>query len=134
LLDIRRRFDLTGVNAFSVPSPDNKTKVGDGSMMRIMPIRSALLASIAGIAIAMSLSCVSNSASVADVWEQVLGLQLQDEQKCTLAGTLFLREMPKADGVLRSGRARCFDGRQFDFSQSKPNSKFEIRACEPTAC
>ena len=45
-------------------------------MMRIMPIRSALLASIAGIAIAMSLSCVSNSASVADVWEQVLGLQL----------------------------------------------------------
>ncbi len=99
--------------------------------MMITPIRNTFLAAIA---IAASLSYTSNFASAADVWEQVLGLQLQDEQKCTLSGTLFLREIPKADGVLRSGRARCFDGRQFDFSQSKPDSKFEIRACEPTAC
>ena len=45
--------------------------------MMITPIRNTFLAAIA---IAASLSYTSNFASAADVWEQVLGLQLQDEQ------------------------------------------------------
>lgn len=69
-----------------------------------------------------------------EVWEQLLKLQLEDEKKCVLAGTVFVREMPGPEGVTISGRAKCFDGREFDFSQSKPHMKFEIRACEPTVC
>ena len=67
-------------------------------------------------------------------WEHLLGMQLEDEQKCILAGTLYVREMPVGNAVVLSGRARCFDGRLFDFSQSKPHLKFEIRACEPVVC
>ena len=48
-----------------------------------------------------------------EVWEQLLGVQLVEEQRCVLAGTLFVREMPTREGVTLSGRARCFDGRQF---------------------
>jgi hypothetical protein len=67
-------------------------------------------------------------------WEHLLGMQLEDEQKCILAGTLYVREMPVGNAVVLSGRARCFDGRQFDFSQGKPHLKFEIRACDPVFC
>jgi hypothetical protein len=67
-------------------------------------------------------------------WEQLLALQLDDEKKCLLSGTVFVREMPSAEGVIISGRVKCFDGRQFDFSQAKPHMKFDIRACEPTVC
>jgi hypothetical protein len=69
-----------------------------------------------------------------EVWEQLLKLQLEDEKKCVLAGTVFVREMPGPEGVTISGRAKCFDGREFDFSQLKPHMKFDIRACEPTVC
>ncbi len=69
-----------------------------------------------------------------EVWEQLLKLQLEDEKKCVLAGTVFVREMPGPEGVTISGRAKCFDGREFDFSQAKPHMKFDIRACEPTVC
>lgn len=72
--------------------------------------------------------------AAAEVWEQLLGAQLYDEHKCTLAGTLYVRELPSGDSVILSGRARCFDGREFDFSQSKPHMKFEIRSCDPVYC
>ena len=72
--------------------------------------------------------------AAAPVWERLLDSQLQDEKKCVLAGTLFVREMPTGAGVILSGRARCFDGREFDFSQSKPHMKFELRACDPMVC
>ncbi len=73
-------------------------------------------------------------AARAEVWEQLLGAQLEDEHKCILAGTLYVREIPMADSIALSGRARCFDGREFDFSQSKPHMKFEIKACDPVYC
>ena len=91
-------------------------------------------------AISIALAALSSSLvqaqqlAAAEVWEQLLDSQLQDEKKCVLAGTLFVREMPSPDGVILSGRAHCLDGRLFDFSQSKPHMEFEIRARHPVAC
>jgi hypothetical protein len=89
--------------------------------------------SVAVAAVVLMLLMARPSSGI-EVCEQLLSAQLEDEQRCVLAGTLFVREMPVRDGITLSGRARCFDGRQFDFSQSKPHLKFEIRACEPVAC
>lgn len=86
------------------------------------------------VSVAPSGSMLSSSTEAAEAWEHVLDSQLQEEKKCVLAGTVFVRQLPTGDGVTLSGRARCFDGREFDFSQSKPHMKFEIRACDPVVC
>ncbi len=87
--------------------------------------------------------CVTNTAAMSPgempeqgqpTWEKLLTLQLEDEKKCVLSGTIFVREMPGAEGVTYSGRAKCYDGREFDFSQQKPHMKFDIKACDPTVC
>lgn len=67
-------------------------------------------------------------------WEQVLAQQLDLEQKCVMTGTYDVQEWPLGDELVLSGKARCYDGREFDFSQKKNHMKFEIRACEPTIC
>ncbi len=36
--------------------------------------------------------------------------------------------------MVLSGKARCYDGREFDFSQKKSHLKFDIKVCEPTVC
>lgn len=69
-----------------------------------------------------------------EAWEQLLRLQLEDKEKCVLSGTLYVRKMETAGGTVYSGRAKCFDGRLFDFSQDKPHKSFDIRACEPMVC
>jgi hypothetical protein len=69
-----------------------------------------------------------------EVWEKLLSIQLKNEMKCILAETMFVREMPLADGIVLSGRARCFDGREFDFSQSKPHMRFDLKTCDPVVC
>jgi hypothetical protein len=82
------------------------------------------------VALAMSASGMS----AAEPWETLLRLQLEEGHRCTLSGVVFVREMPSGDQIIYSGRAKCFDGREFDFSQSKPHMKFDIHACEPTVC
>lgn len=82
----------------------------------------------------MLLGLAGSVGAAEEAWEQLLRLQLEDEEKCVLSGTLYVRKIPAEGGTVYSGRARCFDGRMFDFSQDKPHMKFEIRACEPTAC
>lgn len=67
-------------------------------------------------------------------WEKLLRIQLEEGHKCTLSGVVFVRELPSAEGIIYSGKAKCFDGREFDFSQNKPHMKFDIKACEPTVC
>ncbi|MEQ1651678.1 MAG: hypothetical protein ABL897_04240 [Hyphomicrobium sp.] len=89
---------------------------------------------LAGIAFTIALLTGVLSAHAEEAWEKLLQLQLEDSKKCVLSGTIFVREMPSAEGIIYSGRAKCFDGRQFDFSQSKPHMKFDIKACEPTVC
>lgn len=67
-------------------------------------------------------------------WALSLKAQLATEKRCDVQVTYFVREMPSEGGILYSGRVRCIDGREFDFSQSKPHLKFELKACEPAAC
>ena len=84
---------------------------------------SAIIASIATIAIAAT-----------EPWEQVLSQQLASEQMCDMSGTYNVKDFPLGDDVVMMGKARCLDGREFDFSQQKNHMKFEIRQCEPTVC
>ncbi|MBL8883597.1 MAG: hypothetical protein JNL45_11155 [Hyphomicrobium sp.] len=67
-------------------------------------------------------------------WALSLAAQLHAEKRCDVQATYFVRELPSAEGTLYSGRVRCIDGREFDFSQSKPHLKFDLKACEPAAC
>jgi hypothetical protein len=75
-----------------------------------------------------------SGARAADPWEQVLSQQLELEQKCVLTNTYNVQEFQLGSEVVLSGKARCYDGREFDFSQKKNHLKFEIKACEPTIC
>lgn len=93
------------------------------------------------MALAASVACGWNiqgatpSLAEADTaWEKLLRIQLDENHKCSLSGVIFVREMPSGNAILYSGRAKCFDGREFDFSQSKPHMKFDIKACEPAVC
>jgi hypothetical protein len=67
-------------------------------------------------------------------WKWLLESQLRSEVRCDLAGTLYVREMPGSEGITRSGRAKCVDGRLYDFSQDKPHSRFTFKICDPVAC
>jgi hypothetical protein len=76
----------------------------------------------------------ATGARAAEPWEQVLSQQLDLEQKCVMTGTYNVQEWPLGDETVISGKARCYDGREFDFSQKKNHLKFDIKACEPTVC
>lgn len=67
-------------------------------------------------------------------WEQVLSEQLGSEQKCMLTSTYNVQEWQLGNETVLSGKARCHDGREFDFSQKKNHLKFDLRACEPAVC
>jgi hypothetical protein len=67
-------------------------------------------------------------------WEQVLSQQLGSEQKCILTSTYDVQRWRLGDEMVLSGKARCYDGREFDFSQKKSHLKFDLRFCEPTVC
>ncbi len=96
----------------------------------------ALMLSTVGVGLLGAAAVGISTAMAQDVepWQTLLQLQLEETKKCSLAGTMFVREMPTSEGVIISGRAKCFDGREFDFSQSKPHMKFDIKACDPTYC
>lgn len=67
-------------------------------------------------------------------WALSLTAQLASEKRCDVQVTYFVRELPVQEGIVYSGRVRCIDGREFDFSQAKPHLKFDLKACEPAAC
>ncbi len=90
--------------------------------------------SLTALVVAAAIVAIATPVSADDAWEKLLRSQLDDGHKCTLSGVIFVREMPSGDAIIYSGRAKCFDGREFDFSQSKPHMKFDIKACEPTVC
>ncbi len=89
-------------------------------------------ASIAAGIIAAALG--ASAALAKDPWEQVLSQQLDMEQKCVMTTTYNVQEWPLGDEMVISGKARCYDGREFDFSQKKNHLKFDIKACAPTVC
>lgn len=79
-------------------------------------------------------SSASLSAEDKQPWEHVLAQQLDLEQKCILQNTYNVQEFQLGDAKVISGKARCFDGREFDFSQKKNHLKFDLKACDPTVC
>lgn len=90
---------------------------------------------LVGIAVvALGIVGAADAAGVKEPWEQVLSQQLDLEQKCILTSTYNVHEWPLGSEMVLSGKARCYDGREFDFSQKKNHMKFDIRACEPTVC
>jgi hypothetical protein len=86
------------------------------------------------IAPALLLAGSALGALALEPWEQILAQQLDLEQKCAMTETYNVQEIPLGDEQTLSGKARCLDGREFDFSQPKSHMKFEIRACDPTIC
>lgn len=69
-----------------------------------------------------------------ELWESTLRLQLMDEKKCQLERLVFVRELPGPQLGGIEGRAKCADGREFDFSRAKAHQKFDVRLCMPTVC
>lgn len=67
-------------------------------------------------------------------WEHVLAQQLDLEQKCILQNTYNVQEFQLGNDMVLSGKAHCYDGREFDFSQKKNHMKFDLKACDPTVC
>ncbi len=67
-------------------------------------------------------------------WQSVLTLQLKDEYNCILDKVLFDRDVDVGEHTSKEGRARCLDGREFDFSRPSTHESFEIHLCLPTVC
>jgi hypothetical protein len=86
------------------------------------------------IGAALALAGSAGGATAMEPWEQILAQQLDLEQKCVLTATYNVQEFTLGNEQVLSGKARCYDGREFDFSQKKNHLKFDIRACEPTIC
>ena len=85
-------------------------------------------------AVALAALATAYEAGALEPWEQVLSQQLDLEQKCILTNTYNVQEWPLGNEMVLSGKARCYDGREFDFSQKKNHMKFDIKACEPAVC
>jgi hypothetical protein len=83
---------------------------------------------------AFGIGTAATSAAALEPWEQVLAQQLDLEQKCIMTRTYNVQQWQLGDKMVLSGKARCYDGREFEFSQKKSHLKFDIRACEPTIC
>jgi hypothetical protein len=84
--------------------------------------------------VSLRASLAVGPAIAAEPWEQVLGQQLDLEQKCILTGTYDVQEWPLGNEMVLTGKARCYDGRAFEFSQKKNHLKFDIRFCAPSVC
>jgi len=97
---------------------------------RELAMRRALWGFVAAVLVCGS----APGASAREPWELVLSQQLDLEQKCILTTTYNVQEWRLGDEMVLSGKARCYDGREFDFSQKKNHLKFDIKACEPAVC
>lgn len=88
----------------------------------------------AGVTVMPGILLAQEDAGRGEPWAMSLSAQLAAEKRCNVQVTYFVREMPVDGGTAYSGRVRCVDGREFDFSQAKPHLKFDLKACEPAAC
>ncbi len=76
---------------------------------------------------------VAPSGKAAESWQVLLTHQLREQQRCTLAEVLSVREVEVGGRVGLEGRIRCTDAREYDFSREHENQRFTIRLCEPVA-
>lgn len=92
-----------------------------------------------GLAAASALTMITTSADRSHAeetpqWQSILALQLRDSHRCELDKVLFVHDVPAGSSVATEGRARCLDGREFDFSRDREHEKFTLRLCQPTVC
>lgn len=120
-MNIKALAVITDQKAFRLTCSDEKD---DGDMAR-MACMAALV-----LTLATAGQVAGNEAS----WMPALRHVLEHEQRCTLGEVLWTREVPVGKETALEGRARCLDGRQFDFSQRRPHMKFDVRLCQPTFC
>ncbi len=97
-------------------------------MMRALAL--GRLAVVAGLALGGSIAAAWSE----EGWEATLKLQLEIEKKCQLERLVSVRQLPVEGLGGLEGRARCHDGREFDFSRQKAHQKFEIHLCMPAVC
>lgn len=86
------------------------------------------------VALLLSLASAGGAAGGEATWMPALRHVLVHEQKCDLGEVLWSREVPVGKTTAFEGRARCLDGREFDFTQRRPHMKFDVRLCQPTVC
>ncbi|MCB1527515.1 MAG: hypothetical protein KDJ45_07430 [Hyphomicrobiaceae bacterium] len=95
-------------------------------------VRNCIFAALTGIVSATSAHAAEQQAIPG--WQSILGLQLKTEFNCDFDKVLFDREVEVAGKMSLEGRARCLDGREFDFSRAAEHEKFDVRLCTPTVC
>jgi hypothetical protein len=82
-----------------------------------------------------AVGCLYSGAALAqEPWEHLLRQQLNREKACVMSEVSDVTRMRLGEQIVISGRAACYDGRLFDFSQQQPHMRFDIQACDPTVC
>jgi len=109
-------------------SGERNARMLSGKLQRLARHRNGLATAV------LIASSVTIAVAATEPWEQVLSQQLAAEQICDMTGTYNVEEFPLGDSLAMVGKARCQDGREFDFSQQKNHMKFDIKPCEPTVC
>lgn len=121
-MDIKAPAPITGQNAFRLP--------GSGEKGRCDMARAVFTIAVTALMLANAGRTASDEAS----WMPALRHVLAHEQKCKLSEVLWTREVPVGTAKALEGRARCLDGREFDFMQRRPHMKLDVRLCQPTIC
>lgn len=98
------------------------------------PMLLAMLAAVGALLATALMWPVGARADDAPQWQGILALQLQETYNCTLEKVLFSRDVPLGETSSTEGRARCFDGREYDFTRTRGHEKFTLRLCQPTVC
>lgn len=97
----------------------------------------SVLSAVAAVclgAVAVSGPAAAEEKATVPQWQSILALQLRDTHKCDLDKVLFSRDVRVGDEVSTEGRARCLDGREYDFTRDRAHEKFTLRLCQPTVC
>lgn len=93
-----------------------------------------LLACLLAVAAPSVHAADTTSKDTPPAWQAILALQLKDQYRCDLDKVLFDRDVEVGSRKSKEGRARCVDGREFDFSRDGTHEKFTLQLCSPTVC
>ena len=92
-----------------------------------------LLGSLVGAVLVANVAGAMEPQAVPE-WLPMLKLQLKETNGCDLTEVLHWRDLKVGDGVGTEGRARCIDGREYDFTRGREHQKFTLRLCQPAVC
>lgn len=103
-------------------------------MRRYRPIGLAALAIVALVSGLTASAGAQQAPAAPPPWHSILALQLKTEYRCDFDKVLFDRDIEVGGRVSKEGRARCLDGREFDFTRDAAHEKFVLKLCLPTVC